>query len=781
MHTVFISYSSKDAQYANRLQAAFTLANISSWYAPFSIGPGCDFGAEIGNALVGKNKPQEEPEDLEKYYEEFAQSGVMVVLLSKNYMESKWCAKELKVAISENRKIYVLQIDHAPLTAQYQFLLVDIQRISAYHLDQAALNYICTQIAPLENNIEKKKSREKSTIDCADLSIQKITNGDPYYTEGHTIHTRLLDKHFYLAAPANLTEDEQSYAQNHSISEKDVLLGETFGKIAAEMRVPDLEQLIEESRKKVFSDFCTGSNGCYFNNKKYGIFHINPHGRTEDLEELPILSIDFFVTDYFTHRVMKDVCKKIHARDPMFWKKNLDFTHIGNYHCFLTSLGINLLLLDNQNGVVKNTLLTSRSANSAETYGKVRYSMSVIEGVSLSDYDTYARTVKLSTALKRGLQEELGVAPDMIQADSIRFYDLFVNLSNLEIGVSCSVELKENLSIESSVVSLTGRDDVLEVANKFVVPVEDLWGFVRDNKNEFMPQVIYSIGSYLNSMGMNVLVRANSMAIQAEKFCMAKNPDQNLNGDRIYDGPHYCAIIDGNTPKGKKLWGGLPGDVYVAQILAHRLDELPGELTAEETIDSLNSAIRDCYGALDFDALPIVERLVASVVIFSRARREIWCFGDCQYRINGMLYNNIKEVDILLAGLRSFFITTELALGKTEADIQKNDTGRAAILPFLQRQSLLANQEGPYGYDVLDGGKIYLDHIKKHKLKAGDFVVLASDGYPVVCDTLQESEERLQDMLEKDPLCIDENKGTKGLNQAYHSYDDRSYLSFIVK
>jgi glycerophosphoryl diester phosphodiesterase len=65
-------------------------------------------------------------------------------------------------------------------------------------------------------------------------------------------------------------------------------------------------------------------------------------------------------------------------------------------------------------------------------------------------------------------------------------------------------------------------------------------------------------------------------------------------------------------------------------------------------------------------------------------------------------------------------------------------------------------------------------------MKLGDRIILASDGYPELFDTLEETERYLFQMLTKDPLCIHELRGTKGVRPGNQSFDDRSYISFRV-
>ena len=77
----------------------------------------------------------------------------------------------------------------------------------------------------------------------------------------------------------------------------------------------------------------------------------------------------------------------------------------------------------------------------------------------------------------------------------------------------------------------------------------------------------------------------------------------------------------------------------------------------------------------------------------------------------------------------------------------------------------------------MDGYSIDSKHIKVHKISESDFtIILASDGYPEVFNTLQESEDYLDYILKNDPLCYRIFKSTKGLKKGNLSFDDRAYV-----
>jgi sugar/nucleoside kinase (ribokinase family) len=59
--------------------------------------------------------------------------------------------------------------------------------------------------------------------------------------------------------------------------------------------------------------------------------------------------------------------------------------------------------------------------------------------------------------------------------------------------------------------------------------------------------------------------------------------------------------------------------------------------------------------------------------------------------------------------------------------------------------------------------------------------VLATDGYPFLRPTLQESEKRLEEVTTGEPLCMRLFKPTKGLQGGNLSFDDRAYLRLDIR
>ncbi len=263
-----------------------------------------------------------------------------------------------------------------------------------------------------------------------------------------------------------------------------------------------------------------------------------------------------------------------------------------------------------------------------------------------------------------------------------------------------------------------------------------------------------------------------------EYFTKAKDGISTLHGDSVHISNGFIAVIDGATPKGKRLWNGMKGDAFVSNLLKDALSSLSPDLGGSEVIERLNACVAEEYvrNGLAFESLPPEERLQASIVIYSVARREIWSFGDCQYRTGGKNYTFTRKGDALFADLRAFANSVACMEGK-DPNI---DHGREAILPFLRQYVNFANTDTEFGYDVINGGKIRADRVQITHVNKGDLVILASDGYPCLFDTLAECEAYLSRALAEDPDCIGLLRSTKGIVKGNVSYDDRSFVSFVA-
>ena len=212
--------------------------------------------------------------------------------------------------------------------------------------------------------------------------------------------------------------------------------------------------------------------------------------------------------------------------------------------------------------------------------------------------------------------------------------------------------------------------------------------------------------------------------------------------------------------------------------------KMKGNVSCHQFCSLATAAIRSRYIK---DLLPHLadhpeDRLAASCIIFSRLRREIWMIGDCQALIwrkeadegEPILLENPKPSEQELAEKRAAIIK---ASPKPWEHFFDDDTARKAIIPRMLETMKQQNN----GYSVIDGFPVDMAHVKTFTLDFHPWeIVLASDGYPFLCPTLAESEERLAWQRENDPLNIGEFKATKAFTPGNNSFDDRAYIRFSI-
>ena len=67
---------------------------------------------------------------------------------------------------------------------------------------------------------------------------------------------------------------------------------------------------------------------------------------------------------------------------------------------------------------------------------------------------------------------------------------------------------------------------------------------------------------------LNTRRNVSMMKYPDESLCIGKDGTMNENGDHIFNSQHFKAVFDGATPKGERLWEGVPGDVYASRVFA---------------------------------------------------------------------------------------------------------------------------------------------------------------------------------------------------------------------
>lgn len=268
-----------------------------------------------------------------------------------------------------------------------------------------------------------------------------------------------------------------------------------------------------------------------------------------------------------------------------------------------------------------------------------------------------------------------------------------------------------------------------------------------------------------------------------DKFSISKlkNGTDLQNEDSVFDNSYHGVISDGATTSSGDIIDGLSPGKTASTLVVNYFKTADPYITFKEAISDLEKIFQRWYK--DHQEI-FHDRITTSSVILNKKRNELWFLGDCSARLDDKLYCYNKEIDNLTTNLRIFTIQTAITEGRTSyEECLKYDIGRDAIIPLIEKQQLYQNNNDgtKFCYGVMDGYKTLETDINVIKIPENiTSIILTSDGYPVIKNTLKETEEMLFKILSDDPLMIGEYATTKGLSDNKTSYDDRSYLRYDV-
>ena len=272
-----------------------------------------------------------------------------------------------------------------------------------------------------------------------------------------------------------------------------------------------------------------------------------------------------------------------------------------------------------------------------------------------------------------------------------------------------------------------------------------------------------------------------------EQTLIPKNPAKKSE-DGIVVTADFIAVIDGSTSKSQYRHSLFSSNGrYAMKLVSRYIRNMPKNTTFENFMRGVTAYVRKHYKKSLLQRLTEhpEDRLTCSVVVFSRLCREIWMIGDCQCLISPLAshdsplyYDNPKPYEAELAAMRATEVCRQLADGKTIDDLCRNDTARPVIIPRMIET--MRNQN--ITYSVVDGFAIDKRHVRTITLDFQPYeIVLASDGYPFLHPTLEESEAALQHQRSVDSLNIGPQfQATKAFHPDFNSFDDRAYIRFKV-
>lgn len=273
-----------------------------------------------------------------------------------------------------------------------------------------------------------------------------------------------------------------------------------------------------------------------------------------------------------------------------------------------------------------------------------------------------------------------------------------------------------------------------------------------------------------------------------EQSIIPKSPDRKSE-DGLVVTNDFIAVIDGSTSKTRRrLNPWVSNGRYAMLLISRYIRRMPADTSCRQFCQGVTAYLHRHY------KLPLVpfltpksrlqrfidhpeERLTASAIVYSRMRREVWMIGDCQCLANGEFYDNPKPYEQRLAELRAARVRELLSEGVTEEQQLESDPAREVVIAPLLETMHQQNKT----FAVIDGFNIPQQLVPVYTLDFQPWeLVFATDGYPFLCPTLAESEAKLDEQRQNDPLNIGQFKATKAFLKGNNSFDDRTYVRFMV-
>jgi hypothetical protein len=276
-----------------------------------------------------------------------------------------------------------------------------------------------------------------------------------------------------------------------------------------------------------------------------------------------------------------------------------------------------------------------------------------------------------------------------------------------------------------------------------------------------------------------------------EQFCRGKYPAaQEKNEDGLVITPDFVMVVDGAS-SATPVRGQAGGRVLKTALCA-MLPTLPKDATAEAFVDAANAAINAALAPWD----PAEPPPMACVVVYSRARHEMWRVGDCSYAVNGewRILEPFPHEEVMhelrypaLAKIASIQERIE-ALPAPLAVQMRREINQKLMQPILDlTPTLVNNAEHTWGYAALNGKPVLEIGVETLPEEAEFELILTSDGALVNCAAPEEGPAHVeqvlanhQELLAEDPECLRLFAYWRGFLPGTDLLDDVTFVRFTV-
>ena len=267
-----------------------------------------------------------------------------------------------------------------------------------------------------------------------------------------------------------------------------------------------------------------------------------------------------------------------------------------------------------------------------------------------------------------------------------------------------------------------------------------------------------------------------------ESLCIGKF-DKERCEDALFRSENFIAVIDGVSSKTTFRYQGKTTGKIAAELIDAALQTLPADADLSDFIAAVNSAYSDCYKKINFPEQERQEKgLQAVCALYSKHRRTIWQIGDCQVLVDGKEYKNSKKSDRIICEMRNLILEELQQRDGNFLPSEHEAKILDVLFPWMIQTIRFANSTATdYGYSVLNGTPIPESLIQTIPLDLSVHeIVLASDGYPQLCQTIAQSEQVLAEMLKKDPQGRKLFDTVRLIKEDQKSFDDRTYIRFLT-
>lgn len=363
-----------------------------------------------------------------------------------------------------------------------------------------AVPYILNKGKNFIDWVRMHRRLRKEDIHFDNEGIVSLMHGDPFFEVGGQEKDLKLDapqESFYISMPLEIKEriiqvrdnffntkweKDQVFFDNQNeddmLREVSVIIRKTFD---------ETKMIYNEEKKNValFFEEKARNGEPYFIGEMYGIKKLVEN--REGVFERPTAYIQSYKTDYYTHRVMAAIYRRIYQADKEIVPENTTVS-FNKMRYFLTSMGMNVLIyLKDEDKLV----FTKRSGKLVNMI-KSLWHVSMNEAISITDISESSNAIDLGRCVERGLNEELGFNKSIL---SIKYGDLFFLKDPFETGISAFVTISNCSFSELKILYSAAKDKELESENLIAInfKVAEIKKFMKTNELTEAAQYVISM------------------------------------------------------------------------------------------------------------------------------------------------------------------------------------------------------------------------------------------------------------------------------------------------